>query len=534
MFLDQSVQVIEKARTKNSPPCAASGRSTPSNGALAQSQGVVQAASLSFQPCMSLPISQSLDDLAVNFFMANFVGSNASQSQFDYLPNFYQQPGHHEHFYLSLYAVGLAGYSAAARSPELLKAARVKYVSAIRQVNSALTSSEMARKDSTLISVMLLGMFEVIVSPNQQSLETLTKHLNGAIELAKLRSKEQFETDIGKRLFKSLSLNVVSNCLIQGNPIPEEFIALRKHMPNLHGPDAPGPQFLDLMIRWLEFAHDCNANVYPTPSAIMAAALDLDGDMQHFGETMPPKWQYNTIHTTSNPELVYEGFYHLYEACFIAQLWNNWRLARIRCHKVVLDQLLLLIPTSMSPNHFRQLQSSKETMQQLISDICATVPQLAGYLPYLSTETLASDPSHPSSISISYPVLRHTSPKAYQQRVAHHFVTLWASYAAIQPSEDHPGRSQVTQHLRPAGGYHLLWPLYMISQMTITPPAMRSWVVNQMKHVGQGVNPDYVNVIMNLMRKKGVGFESGTNLSELFSGAGKETSGGMHTTTTAS
>ena len=98
--------------------------------------------------------------------MTRYVGSNASQPQFEYLPNLCQQPGHHEHFHLSVCAVDLAGYSAVKRIPELTRTARMKHVPAIRQVNVALGSPEIAWKDSTMASVMLLGMFEVIVSPS--------------------------------------------------------------------------------------------------------------------------------------------------------------------------------------------------------------------------------------------------------------------------------------------------------------------------------------------------------------------------------
>ena len=239
--------------------------------------------------CASPLNNQSLHDLAVNFVMTRYVGSNASQLQFEYLPDLCQQPGHHEHFHLSVCAVGLAGYSAVKRIPELTRTARMKYVPAIRQVNVALGSPEIAWKDSTMASVILLGMFEVIVSPSQKSWETYTRHLNGAIELAKMGSLQQFETDVGISLFKHLSLNIIVNCTLQSNPIHEYFIAMRRQLPGVDNLASPPSRFFNLMLRWVKFSHDVQSGSYASPTLVMEGALDLGRDLTRFGQIMLPK-----------------------------------------------------------------------------------------------------------------------------------------------------------------------------------------------------------------------------------------------------
>lgn len=100
-----------------------------------------------------------------------------------------------------------------------------------------------------MASVMLLGMFEVIVSPSQKSLETYTRHLNGAVELAKMRSLQQFEIDVGISLFKHLSLNIIVNCTLQSKPIPEYFIAMRRQLPGVDNLALPPSRSLNLMLR---------------------------------------------------------------------------------------------------------------------------------------------------------------------------------------------------------------------------------------------------------------------------------------------
>ena len=61
----------------------------------------------------------------------------------------------------SVTALGLVGLSHLWQSPKLLVGAQMKYNSALRQVSSQLRDVEKAKADQTLISVMLLGFYEV-------------------------------------------------------------------------------------------------------------------------------------------------------------------------------------------------------------------------------------------------------------------------------------------------------------------------------------------------------------------------------------
>ncbi|KAF2802875.1 uncharacterized protein BDZ99DRAFT_427842 [Mytilinidion resinicola] len=510
MFVDQSNQVAEKVR-RESPPNA-----TPSPLAPVVSGQSGNLLGFSKRP---QPLSQPLDQLAVNFFMANYVGRQANQYQFDYLPDFCQQPGIDRHFHLSIFAVGLAGYATVNNVPELVHTARAKYSSAIREVNLALASEDTAKKDSTLISVMLLGLFEVIMSPSQQALETLVTHLNGAIELAKLRSREQFKTDLGARLFNSLSLNIVITSLMQSNPIPDDFIRLRQYIPDLNDPNKPQPRFLDLMIRWINLMRKIDSGLVAAPSDIQQSCIQLDNDMKYFAATMPPAWQYRVVYTDADPELIYQGCYYLYRGTFVAQLLNNLRLARVRLHKLILTQAIqaLHVPTSLSAHLVAQVETSKTIILQLAAEICATVPQLAGYAS-TDGQDLSMDPDLPSSIPISpQTILKPAIGNSEGHRVGHHFLTLWAGYASLKNRENQQGTPETP---KTAGGYQLVWPLFVISQIVITPPAMREWVVNRMRYIAQTLSPDYVKVLQNHLARHGVGanlsFGPGSDLSTVF------------------
>ena len=58
--------------------------------------------------------------------------------------------------------------------------------------------------------------------------------------------------------------------------------------------------------------------------------------------------------------------------------------------------------------------------------------------------------------------------------------------------------------------------------MMITPPRMLQWVVDQMQLIERSFNSDHVEVIMDLITKKGVGLGSKISLAAAPSGGGSE------------
>lgn len=61
----------------------------------------------------------------------------------------------------SVASLGMAGLSHFWKAPTIMASARVKYNSALRQLSTRLRDIEEAKSDSTLASVMLLGLYEV-------------------------------------------------------------------------------------------------------------------------------------------------------------------------------------------------------------------------------------------------------------------------------------------------------------------------------------------------------------------------------------
>ena len=83
-------------------------------------------------------------------------------------------------------------------------------MAALRNINAALKSPADTIKDGTLISIIVVSVFEAMASSTRMSLRAWTEHINGASDLLKLRGRSQIQTVIGLRLFIHVAFTSLS------------------------------------------------------------------------------------------------------------------------------------------------------------------------------------------------------------------------------------------------------------------------------------------------------------------------------------
>jgi hypothetical protein len=108
---------------------------------------------------MTRDIVPSIEDQALGFFIGNYVAQPTfvPRGQFEWVTELLAQPVTEEILRHSVNAASLAGFANATKSPMIMRQAQEAYVSALRLTNNALSVKESAIKDSTLISVIMLG-----------------------------------------------------------------------------------------------------------------------------------------------------------------------------------------------------------------------------------------------------------------------------------------------------------------------------------------------------------------------------------------
>ena len=175
-----------------------------------------------------------IQDQAAHFFFYNFVSEDlSSRSAMNaysrVLPTLYRQDSSFGVVPRIIDAIGLAGISNIEHSPELMVAAGQKYATALRAINASIQDSSKASTDQTLIAVVLLGLFEVfyylqgslrfpvltaaqtVTCSNPESMRSWANHVSGASAIARLRGTDQLRTEIGRKIFATLRVQIVSH-----------------------------------------------------------------------------------------------------------------------------------------------------------------------------------------------------------------------------------------------------------------------------------------------------------------------------------
>ena len=210
VFRDESSNVVRKAKAKEArkkaisdspPPESLQSEEPQSEGTQSEEEDSIEVVQQQDPHLASFMLAPAVEDLATGFFISNFVVVNTGRRQrhFGLIANDRIEDVS-ESLLSSMKAVGLAGFAHAAHAPHLQKNARYQYLKAIQSTNAALRDPVEVRKDSTLLSIMILGIFESITGCHQRSLKDWSEHINGAAAVIKLRGPDQIKSVVGRRL----------------------------------------------------------------------------------------------------------------------------------------------------------------------------------------------------------------------------------------------------------------------------------------------------------------------------------------------
>lgn len=419
----------------------------------------------------------------MGFFFSNLIVSvfGPSQDYLAYVPSLSNKINMDKHLFVSIRAVGLAGFSNVVNCPALMKDARKDYSTALNLVNAALRSPTDVQKDSTLLAVMILSIFETVTGFNQHSLQAWAQHIHGAAALVKLRGRDQLRSPEGLRLFNQVTASLLMSCVHRELCIPAEIRELRTEAGKYIDPSNPAWRLQDILIAFASFRASLRDGSLSDPASILAASLDLDGAFTELFSSVPAAWKYEVMSSDSgtfHSELLYEGCstYHLYPDFGIAQIWNSMRACRILLNRAIRDVLLRGFaakpPVFVSLEHTTVFQAVTDMLFQLRDDILASVPQ---YFERGDNIPGLSEPLDTSSLASSGTSSRHS---------------------IVQPPDQASG-------LRASGGYFLVWPLYLVGSMDITTEPMRLWIIKCLQYIGRSEGMQLAVAVAGLLEMRG-------------------------------
>ncbi|TVY28724.1 hypothetical protein LHYA1_G002422 [Lachnellula hyalina] len=390
---------------------------------------------LAISPVLTVPI----DDRAFYYFRTTFVIGNARS--FRYLESLYEYGDMDDHLSVSIRAVGLASLSKAARSTDLENQAMRSYVAALRMINLAITCSNVATNDTTLSAIMLLDQFEKIIPPTARTTQAWTNHLNGATALMKMRGRHQFETKAGLEIFIQMSSHLLVSCMQHTIALPEDYLTLRTYATNFLDTNDIAWRLSQVTVRYIGFRAAIKSGSLFDTDTIIATATDMDSEMVALMGEFPPEWM--------------PSHYDFYIDYRLAEGLNMVRAGRIPLLDLIREQCEAAPVSSGSCQEFERyqcVQRVKDNVAEMAGLICACVPQLAGYFPFLGT---GSSPGSPDS---------YTAPGSVKDM-------------KLELSNE-------------ASAYSLLWPLFTVANSRACPEDVKTWIIGQLRILGKLLNSE--------------------------------------------
>lgn len=317
---------------------------------------------MSYAPGQSL--SQSTGDVALAHFMSSYV----PESHFVYLPGLYSLCEEDTALPATVLAVSLARLAWELGQSSLMAQAKCTYAKALTKTNAALSNPAMATTDAILVSVLLLSLYETIVSAEAGTPDNWIKHTRGALALIQLRGREQFDTPVGRRLFTQVANIICVDSLRSGTRLAPDLLELQNIALQY---TAECPRF-GISRSTGELAN-LLANITEgllTPSQVIEETRRMEAELIAFISSLPAYWQFKVEEIKETQPDAYGTTIHRYSSSRAARCWNSYRMTRVLLNGMIHGYARYLRPPDQP-----LLAQAERNANQMAADICASVPQ---------------------------------------------------------------------------------------------------------------------------------------------------------------
>ncbi|KAL9087267.1 MAG: hypothetical protein Q9165_006761 [Trypethelium subeluteriae] len=420
---------------------------------------------------------------AIAFFFRHFVllprQTDATRGFLATLLPFYNQLGSDSSLHKATTAVALCALANLPGKAYLKGKAVGEYGRAIRKVNDIIISPSTARSDETLLTILLLGLYETI-SANLRSTGAWSAHVNGAVALAKLRGTEQFKKPVSLNLFRAVRAHMLVNAIQHSLPITD-FPAENGWLSDCEQGSTTAQRLMFVTIRLPAirtrakqvFADSCLMNSRDTLFELLTLATDVEAAFARWYDSLPSIWSHRTVATLEGmPDNleeaeVWPGPVNVYEDLVVSNIVNNCRMGRLYCEAVIIACLARLGRSREEVEQSEKYQTALKAAQDIVNAICATVPFHLGYDIKERGRKLGGSKT-------GMPLLRcRRSPVSSPQHTT---------------KPNHTAAEAV-------GGYFLLWPLFICARTECVPADQKRWIRGRLKYISRTYGIDGVQYL---------------------------------------
>ncbi|EXJ85029.1 hypothetical protein A1O3_05704 [Capronia epimyces CBS 606.96] len=320
-------------------------------------------------------IQISIEEAARAAFFSHYV--NGLAKTYDVLGSIDKQSPLDKHLAASVEAASLAFFYFQHYSVRAARPAREKYLLALSLVNRALGSPDLAARDSTLLAVLLLDLFEKIMNNNPRSSPSWMSHVNGALALVKVRGTNQFHTYVGLRLSVRLFSNILISCIAADAPVPPAMYKLRQDIEPFLGTIDPKWQVSQLVMEYTTLRGAIHDGHFVTSEVIVQAKL-LDDKFRMLAETLPRSRISRRIPVQWQSDEVVDQYYDVYPDLLTVQACNVIRMIRILLHDTCRSAYMDMASRHDGPLLNQHIRCATQMIDALALEILPAEPRCAG------------------------------------------------------------------------------------------------------------------------------------------------------------
>jgi hypothetical protein len=372
-------------------------------------------------------------------FFAHYI-TGPSKTWYFLLP-FYYEMDTPVHLRLAMEAVSLVHFSYHAYSPTALEGAKNIYISALQRTSKALQSPKALWSDATILTALLLDLYEKFTSCGPRHITAWTSHVNGALTLVRLRGLDHFQTPDMIKMLVRISTNNLISCIGSESSVPPGLIQLRSYAGQYLDVRDPKWMLSDIMVEYAQLRSDIRKGLVSLEESIRRS-LEVDGQLEHLVLSMPASWQYHTTTREGDSEQLFSAHYDIYPGRHVTQAYNVIRLVRIFLNEHIVEHWWEDSSAEITSSSISNWVSNIETLR---NDICASAHQ------YTDSTIHTRSGTHPRC-----------------------------------PSQDQDC-------------YSLIFPLYVAGRSHAAPIAIRQWIISQLYHIRDYFNVRNADVVAKIL-----------------------------------
>ncbi|KAK4543198.1 hypothetical protein LTR36_005748 [Oleoguttula mirabilis] len=330
----------------------------------------------------SRPIVMTLRTTAEDIAMTHFFNQFTANGHWEFLRGYAKKSRMDPCLDLALRACGMAALDNVESVVRGRDYAQTMYVEALGLLNAALRDPKRCRTDESLIAVAMLGYYENLTCESRESISNWKAHIAGATQLLKIRGKEQFQSQVGRMLFRETRAQILIHCIWDDLEPPAFLWAWNDELEKQTTEFRVAQPADSLAKICFDFAivrsRMCKKTISDAEAADQCSEIDRQM-IQWSIDAMSGDsvvWQYYDMEVTDSPH-VWNGVVHAYTQHPAPGVWNTYRSIRIMVTRSQ-EQLCGRFPYSDAERD-EQTSYFRKVRRQMTDEICAGTPSQLGH-----------------------------------------------------------------------------------------------------------------------------------------------------------